>query len=675
MAKSKITVPPLVAKQSLWLFGSALLVLAPLVPHLPQWLSALTAVTLLWRGILLWRQAPLPARWLLAFTGIAGAAGIALHFHNLFGRDPGVALLVLLFSLKLLEMRTPRDAFAVVLLGYFLSLTQFFYAQNILNAALTMAGVTSTTAALVVLNHWRQAPLRAVRLAGLMLLQAIPFMLLLFVLFPRVQGPLWGLPIDAYSGLTGLSDSMTPGSLSQLSQSEAIAFRVKFVGKFENKAPPQATLYWRGPVLSQFDGRSWRIGRVFASGRLPYQASGEAVDYVVTLEPHFKPWLFALEFPVSIPAEGLMANDYEILAKTPVRARLRYEMRSYPAIVPGVEESPAVLREALQLPPRSNPRARALAARWREELGADDSAIARSMLDLYRRQLFVYTLSPPLLGEHSVDEFLFDTRRGFCEHFSAGFVFMMRAAGIPARVVTGYQGGEVNPVDGMLVVRQSDAHAWAEVWLRGRGWIRVDPTAAIAPSRIELNLARALPAGEVRPLIALPAFVWLAQMRYRWDALANVWNQWVIGYNPQRQRDLLASLGMRSPDWRQMTVVLTLVCGVLLLGFTAWALYQRQRPVPALAAWNRLSRILARHGLARKPWEGPFDYARRIAATLPGDKAALAGEVARIAEIYARLRYGETDAVLAGQLLQEMKVRVSRIGRLDAPVPAVGSRV
>ena len=675
MAKIKVHAPPLHARQSLWLFASALLVLAPLAPHLPQWLTALTALTLFWRGILLWRRLPLPSRWLLAFTGIAGASGIALHFHNLFGRDPGVALLVLLFALKLLEMHTLRDGFAVVLLGFFLGLTQFFYAQSIVNAALTLAGVTLTTAALILLNHWRHAPASTLRLAGLMLVQAIPFMLLLFVLFPRVQGPLWGLPIDAFSGLTGLSDSMAPGTLSQLSQSEAIAFRAKFSGPYENKSPPQSSLYWRGPVLSQFDGRTWRMGRVFVSNRLPYQFTGPGIDYVVTLEPHYKPWLFALEFPASIPADGVMSSDYQLLSKTPVRARARYEMRSYPAIVTGIDESPAVLRESLQLPPSSNPRARALALRLREEFGADDSAIMRNVIEFFRRQTLLYTLSPPLLGEHSVDEFLFDTRRGFCEHFAAGYVFMIRAAGIPARVVTGYQGGEVNPVDGTVVVRQSDAHAWAEVWLRGRGWIRVDPTAAIAPSRIELNLAQALPAGEVRPLMALPGFVWLMKMRYRWDALANVWNQWVLGYNPQRQRDLLASLGMRSPDWQQMTVVLTLICGVLLLGFTAWALYQRQRTVPALAAWNRLSKLLARHGLGRKPWEGPSDYAGRIAASLPVDRRAIAAEAAKIADIYARLRYGAASAAESAQLLKEMGAGIARIRRLEASAPGAPSRI
>ena len=310
-----------------------------------------------------------------------------------------------------------------------------------------------------------------------------------------------------------------------------------------------------------------------------------------------------------------------------------------------------------------------MAESWRAELSADDFAIMLRMLDYYRRQIFIYTLSPPLLGEHSVDEFLFDSKRGFCEHFSAGFVFMMRAAGIPSRVVTGYQGGELNPVDGTLVVRQSDAHAWAEIWLKGRGWLRVDPTAAIAPTRIERNMAVALPAGEARPLLARPAFVWLLQMRYRWDALANVWNQWVLGYNPQRQRDLLASLGMRAPDWQQMTGILTGLCGALLLGFTVWALRQRQRIGPALAAWNRLSKLLARRGLARWPWEGPCDYAERVAAALPAERAPLAAEVHAIADLYAHLRYAEASPARAAQQLRELKVRISRLARLNTIKP------
>lgn len=662
--------PLLSSRQSQWLFGAALLCLAPLLPHLPEWLSALTTLTMLWCGVLLWRHAPLPPRWLLTMVAIGAASGILLHFHTLFGLKAGSAFLVLLFSLKLLEMRTLRDGFALVLLGYFLSLVQFFYTQSIGSAFMTLVAVVLTTTALIILNRpnpprhlfqqsWPVA-LPELRLAGLMLLQAMPFMLLLFLLFPRVQGPLWGLPSDAFSGLTGLSDSMSPGSISQLSQSDAIAFRVKFTREFESKSPPQSTLYWRGPVLTSFDGRTWNAGRSFVGNRLPYEAAGKSIAYTVTLEAHNKLWLFALELPESIPADGLIASDYQLLARQPVRTRLRYEMRSSPAIVAGRDESTEVLHEALQLPPEFNPRARALAESWRRELGKDHPAIIRRMLDYYRQQAFFYTLSPPLLGEDSIDEFLFESRRGFCEHYAAGFVFMMRAAGIPARVVTGYQGGELNPVDDTLIVRQSDAHAWAEVWLREHGWQRVDPTAAIAPSRIERNLAGALPAGEPIPLLARPQFTWLHQMRFRWDALANTWNQWVIGYNPQRQRDLLARLGMHSPDWQQMTAVFTGLCGALLLGFTAWALRQRQRLDPALVVWNRLSKKLARRGLARHPWEGPFDYAKRINAALSAESSALAAEIQSIAFLYAQLRYA-ASASLNPRSLDELKQRIARL--------------
>ena len=661
--------PTLATHQTNWLLVTALLCWAPLLPHLPEWLSALTALTLLWRGMLQWRQAPLaalPPRWLLTLLAVAGAAGIGLHFHTVFGRSAGVALLALLFSLKLLETRTLRDAFAFVLLGCFLLLSQFFYAQTMAGAAMMLAGVVLITATLAILNHPRQGTRPALRLAGLLLLQAAPFMLLLFLLFPRIQGPLWGLPADAFSGTTGLGETMSPGSISQLSQSDAIAFRAKFAGELEGRSPPQASLYWRGPVLTGFDGRTWRASQnAVALGKPPYEIQGTPVDYAVTLEPHNKQWLFALELPASIPADAAMSNDYQLLAKQPVRGRIRYEVRSTLLSLAGRSEAPATLDEALQLPPEFNPRARALAAAWRKELGSDDNAMVRRMLEYFRRENFYYTLTPPLLGEDTVDEFLFGSKRGFCEHYAAAFVFVMRAAGIPARVVTGYQGGELNPVDGTLIVRQSDAHAWSEVWLRGQGWQRVDPTATIAPTRVERNLAGALPAGEPVPLLARPQFSWLHGMRFRWDALANTWNQWVIGYNPQRQRSLLASLGMHSADWQQMTAVFTALCGALLLGFTAWALRQRQLLDPATAAWNRLSAKLARRGLARQAWEGPEAYAERVVAALHGkaDEATLSAEIQAIATLYVRLRYAapDDDPMQQKQLLRELKQRIARL--------------
>jgi len=661
---SRATLQTLSAKQSLWLLCAAILTLLPLTPYLPPWLSGVSALALLWRAVIWWRRTALPSRWLLVLLVFGGVVGIVLQFQTMFGRDPGVAMLVMLFSLKLLELRTLRDGFAAALLSYFLILTQFFYAQSIANAGLAVAGVALTGAALVILNHQAQSAQSALRLSGLMLLQSLPFMLVLFVLFPRVQGPLWGLPLDAYGASTGLSDSMTPGSISQLGLSDAIAFRAKFSGTYEGKAPPQTLLYWRGPVLTQFDGRTWRVGRLFVRSQLPYENRGGAVAYSVTLEPHNKPWLFALELPGTIPAEASIAHDYQLMAKTPVRSRIRYDMRSYLETTPGEDESGSVLREALLLPERSNPRARALAQSWRSELGGNDQAIVRRMLEYYRSLIFVYTLSPPILGEDSLDEFLFETKRGFCEHFAAGFVFMMRAAGIPARVVTGYQGGEVNPIDGTLIVRQSDAHAWAEIWLKERGWVRVDPTAAIAPSRIESNLAVALPAGDVRPLLTRPEFVWLLHVRYRWDALANIWNQWVLGYNPKRQRDLLASWGMRSPDWQQMTVVLSVLCGTLLLVYSLWAILQRQPVAPALLAWNKLSKMLARRGLAREPWEGPHDYAKRIANSLSLSEKPYAEEVATIADIYAHMRYAQHSPQQAAGMLRELESRIAKLTRL-----------
>lgn len=670
-------------EQARWIFIAAQTCLLPLLPHLPDWLGALTLLTSLWCGVLLWQHVKLPPRWLLTTVAIGEAGAVALHFHTLFGLKAGSAFLCLLFSLKLLEMRSVRDGFTLVLLGYFVGLVQFFHTQSIGSAVLTLAGAVATTAALIVLNqpgstrlhtshaaHASSASLAlhdalpTLRLASVMLLQATPFMLLLFLLFPRIQGPLWGLPADAFSNVTGLSDTMSPGTISQLSRSDAIAFRARFTGEYEGKSPPQKTLYWRGPVLAIFDGRTWKASPSGIANGIPYETTGKPVGYTVTLEPHNKSWLFALELPGNIPPDGMMLNDYQLLARSPVRMRLRYDMKSSDTVSAGRQESLALLNESMQLPADANPRSRALAATWRSELGYDVPALVGRMLDHFREQDFYYTLSPPLLGEHSVDEFLFDSRRGFCEHYAAAFVFMMRAAGIPARVVTGYQGGEINPIDGTLVVRQSDAHAWAEVWSKARGWQRIDPTAAIAPSRIEKNLAEALPTGEPLPLLARPQFSWLHQMRFRWDALANAWNQWVIGYNPQRQRDLLARLGIRSADWQQMTALFTGLCGLLLLGFTAWALRQRQRVDPALALWNRLSEKLGKIGLARQSWEGPLDYARRIADALPSGSATIAGEIRDIAALYVHLRYAARTTQTAAQtvrLLDEMKRRIARL--------------
>ena len=635
MAAKRSASPVLARAQELWLLACAVLTLVPDVEHAPAWLIAAAAVALAWRAAIWWRRTELPPRWLLSFLVAAGSVGVFLTYRQFFGKDPGIALLILFLALKLLEMRRVRDGLAVIFLCYFLLLTHFLNEQGLDVAGLTLAALIVITAALASLAHAGQSVAACLRLSATMLAQAAPFMLVLFLLFPRVQGPLWGMPADAYSGMSGLSDTMSPGSISNLSLSGEIAFRARFEGEI----PPKQLLYWRGPVLRQFDGRTWRAGAQQEKVSLPDTAPGETVRYAVTLEPHNKHWLFALEMPAVPPPGAIVSREYQVLSKTPVRSRLRYEMQSRPGFVPDADETDATLRTHLNLP-ANNPRTRALAEQWRRETGqaaGQNEAVIRRMLDHFRQESFFYTLTPPLLGENGIDQFLFETRRGFCEHYASAFVFAMRAAGIPARVVTGYQGGERNPVDGYLIVRQSDAHAWAEAWLEGRGWVRVDPTAAVAPNRIEAGLASAVPAGEPLPFLVRADLSWLRQIRFRWEAVTNTWNQWVLGYDPLRQREVLSRLGMREPDWKAMTAIMAALCGFLLLGLTAWALHKRVRLDPTLRTWNRLSRKLARLGLARKDWEGPADYVQRVALARP----ELAQSLSAIAALYIDLRYGK----------------------------------
>ncbi|HEY6897511.1 MAG TPA: DUF3488 and DUF4129 domain-containing transglutaminase family protein [Rhodocyclaceae bacterium] len=650
MAKPEAA-PPVTQRQTVWLAATALGAFLPLAPWLPGWLNALCLTGIVWRGWLLWRRIPLPPGWLLNLLAVAGIAGIGLHFRNLFGKDPGVAMLALFLALKLFETRTLRDATGVVLLCFFLILSQFFYTQSIATAALMLVSVTLATSTLIALQREDVAPRAALRLGGSLLLQALPFMLLLFLLFPRVSGPLWGLPADAGRGLSGLSDNMSPGSISNLSLSEAIAFRARFDGKLPNKGE----LYWRGPVLNNFDGRTWRMGPPRKNAADGVADKGDAVQYEITLEPHNQPWLLALDYPQRWPADALLTSTWQVVAQKVVRSRQRYTLRSVPSARIGLEEPAYAKREALQLPSTGNPRSRELAQALRAR-SPNDLALANAFLGRIREQNFVYTLTPPLLGVDTVDEFLFDTRRGFCEHYAAAFVFVMRAAGVPARVVTGYQGGELNPVDGYLTVRQSDAHAWAEIWLAGEGWRRVDPTAAIAPARVENNLAAAVPRGDPIALLARPELDWLRSARYRWEAVSNAWNQWVLGYDNQRQMALLQRLGLESPDWRTLGALMAGLGGTLMLALAAWTLNQRQRIDPLLRQWRRFESKLVRAGFVLHPWEGPRDLAARAAQALPRQSE----EIAAICDLYAAMRYGR---VIDDQPLDELTRRIAAFAR------------
>lgn len=625
---------------------SILMVIAPHAAHLPPWITALCAALLAWRAYLTRLGGALPQRWLLTAITLAGAGGILIEFHTLLGREAGVALLIMLTTLKFMELRSPRDAMVLIYLACFIVITNFFYSQSIPTALYMLATLLVIVTAWVQLHGEGIALRPRLRIAGTLLLQAIPLTLVLFVLFPRVQGPLWGLPQDAFAS-SGLSDDMSPGSISRLSLSDEVAFRVVY-----NGAPPRREqMYWRGPVLWQFDGRTWTPGRTGGSIAPQFTELAQPVDYSVTLEPHNKRWLFALEMPDRISVPANLTYDFQLLRREPLKARLRYEVRSHLSYHANLREPERQIQRALQLPPGLNPRALQLAQRWRAE-APDDAAVVRAALAHFNREDFRYTLEPPpLQGMHNIDEFLFGTRQGFCEHYASSFVFLMRAAHIPARVVTGYLGGEYNDVGGYYIVRQSDAHAWAEVWLYGQGWVRIDPTAAIAPARVERNLAAAVPGTAALPFMARSAPQWLRDLRLNWDAVTNRWNQWVLGYNSELQFAFLTRLGMEDVTWRKLALNMTFALG-LVIGMLALYMLRHlfgQRPDRVQATWLKVCRKLAKTGLPRAPHEGAQDYAERVATARP----ELAGDIRDLAARYGELRYGgKHDEALSREFLR-----------------------
>lgn len=616
-----------------WLFVCALLTTAPHVLHQAYWLSALAGLLTLWAFRLWWKDERLPNRWILLLLVLVACSGILIEFRTLFGRDAGVAMLVVFMAMKLLELKSRRDAMVVVVLGYFLLLTHYLYSQSIPTGAWLLFALWLVTATLVRLHGGpASTPKATLRYAAGLCLQAIPFMLVLYLLFPRISGPLWGLPSDAHAGKTGLSDTMAPGSISRLAQSADIAFWARFT----EAAPPKHKLYWRGPVMEDFDGTTWRPP--ISRGAAPaLENLSPPARYEMTLEPHNQRWILALDAPVQLP-EGLSLNG--TLAATqrlPVTERQRFQLAASLDYRFNASEDSRTLGRNLTLPPRANPQSRALAQRWRESDNRPE-AIIRKAQALFAAE-FTYTLQPPLLGENGIDEFLFQTRRGFCEHYAGAFVFLMRAAGVPARVVSGYQGGEFNPLDGYLVIRQSDAHAWAEVWLEGQGWVRVDPTAAVSPARVETGIADALPFGEPLPALVQWRAEWLRNLRYRWEAVNNAWNQHILGYDPQRQRELLSRLGLPDTDWRSLATLLGITCSLLVAAMTAWTLYQRPPTDPALKLWQKALRQLARRRVDCAPWETPLALAQQVREQCP----ELAEAFQNVVDAYLQARYGKSN--------------------------------
>jgi transglutaminase-like putative cysteine protease len=655
---------PREARDTLFLLAVIGWTVLPHVSHLPPWCTVLTGVVLTWRARLALTNAPLPGRW-VPVAVLLLAAGLTLwSFRTLLGKEPGVTMLVALMALKTLELRARRDAFVVFFLGFFLILTHFLYSQSLGVAAAMLVSVWGLLTALVLAHmpvgqpSLRQASTLAARTA----LLGAPIMALLFLLFPRIA-PLWGVPQD---GLTksGLSATMKMGSIAEMVLDDSIAMRIRFDGP----VPAPAQMYFRGPVLSNFDGIEWRpLPPSLASQESALtnlrnlRISGPAVPYEMTLEPQRLATLPLLEASTDAPrieaVRVIGLADLQWLADRPMAERLRFRAEAHTSFRHGPVARWPGLEAQMELPPGRNPRTRAWAAAMRRDpayAGAPANVLAQALLQRIRTGGYSYTLTPGSYGDESggdaIDEFWLDRRAGFCEHFASAFVVVMRALGVPARVVTGFQGTDALPVDGYYLVRQSSAHAWAEYWQEGVGWVRADPTAAIAPERIERGRRLAPAVGLVAGALGSVSPALLAQLRDGWEAVNNRWNQWVLNYSRGQQFEALKRLGFESPSWEDLALLTIGTFSSLALAGAAWAWWDRHRIDPWTRQMERLRASLRALGLVAEAHDAPRALAARVRTRFGTGGETLAALLGMLEQQrYGRAPLARPDAALTRQ--------------------------
>ena len=622
--------------------------------RVPAWTAATALLLIAWRLTTERASARLPGTVARALLALAVVAGVLWRFHTLNGLAAGTALLMLMSALKLLETRARRDQLVMVGAGLFLLLAACLDRQSLARVPLYALQAWLCCSALAVVASAGFGARAALRLAGRALLLALPLAVALFLFFPRLAGAFWAIQ-RAGEAQTGLSDTMSPGSIVKLVADYDPAFRVQFAAR----APPAEELYWRGPVLHDFDGRTWRRTSGVFHLRQRLQYLGTPYRYRVALEPTRQRWWFALDTPAQSPDTNvLLTYDNQLLGAEPLTEPVSFDVLSYTR-TRALEPLGAFGRQQdTTLPPGANPRSLELAQTLRQRAGSDADFV-QATLDYLRTGGFVYTLTPQALGADAVDDFLFDTRAGFCGHYASAFVTLMRAASVPARVVTGYLGGEWNPIGGYFVVRQSDAHAWAEVWLQGRGWTRIDPTAVVAPERLRRGVFDLLPDALATRVRLLRGSAWLTGLLQRWDAANAWWSDHVVKFDYSAQLDLLGRFGIRSPDVRYLgwAFVLALLGWLALI---AWHVGRSARPAPpdALArAYTRLCHKLGRIGPPRAPHQGPLSFAATVTTHRPDLKDSVYALLAR----YAQLRYGPAAPVSRAQDIEEFRRAVARL--------------
>ncbi len=623
--------------------------------HLHGWITTFFLASVALRVASIIQPRLLPGRFLLFLLAIVGLANVIVNHPVLFSGETTIALMTSMVGLKLLEIHTRRDLFIVVFVGYFLLATQFLFNQEMYMVGLVIILTTALTG--VLLENSRQRPgskpVKSFGSAFMLLLQALPIMLILFIFFPRLSGPLWYMDTEERIGKTGLDDSISMGSITNLALSRAVAFRVDFADSIP--APPER--YWRGPILWDTDGRNWTRGKPLTNPPSNLVSNQPAIKYSVTMEPTNSRWVMVLDLPFDIPAKAEISGDFLVTREDPVKSRLRYSASSKLSYNTG----PISLEErtrGLQLPDNITQRMQDLVQKWNSS-ATDNLGVVNQALRHFRNEEFYYTLRPPLLGSNPVDQFMFDSRRGFCEHFASSFTLLMRLAGIPSRVVTGYQGGEVNPIGGHLVVRQSDAHAWSEVWLERRGWVRIDPTAAVAPERIERSFE--FDPSFISGPLGMPidfsgiriGFMtkMIKQLSWGVDAINASWHRWVLGYTRERQSKLMSILGLDFLKGHNLAFAMVgfAAIAVLLLGLFLW--HNSSKITDAVYAdYLIFCKKLAKKGLERRPAEGPLDFLKRVCLLRPD----IAPAATQITMLYVGLRYGQCREIERRKSLHRM---------------------
>lgn len=660
-----------------WILLSLGSVILPHVLRMPFWLTVLCLLCIGTSILIFQGRISHPgSRIKTTVVFLVLVAIIAQYGRDIFSTDAIVGVLVVGIALKLLEMKKKRDVLMVIYLCYFTVLAEFIYSQSIPIAFYMAFCVLIITCALMSITQTEefQRPVRTLKLSSQVLLQSIPLMAVLFVLFPRIS-PLWSVPLQSSTSVTGLSDSMGPGDIGDLTRSGDVAFTVEFTSDIPN----YNQLYWRGITLEDFDGRQWERARGgFRNAQylgpdkteiFPWyrniRLDSQPVRYRVIMEPTQQNWIFTLMVPQITNDRFYMRREFQVGTTRPISQRFSYDATSYLEHATDLEidrDSQLFIRSRT-LPSGGNPQAREFAARLYEEAGSDRAYI-NAVLSFIREQEFFYTLSPSLLGEDSIDDFLFNTREGFCEHYASAFTYLMRLAGIPARVVLGYQGGEFNKYNGTLIVRQYDAHAWSEVWLDGEGWLRVDPTAAVAPGRIEYGSQFTFQEdenfleGEVFSMLRLRGSSQLINdLILRMEMIDYAWNRFVLNYDQGMQFSLFSRLF----DQVTKTKILLTVLAVLFLSVGGAAFIVLRKParkaqLPANALYLKFCRFLAANGIRREAGETPLHYSHRVAALQP----QWSGDVAVITDLYMDLAFNAVDAGDEENRLRELRQAIRR---------------